>query len=246
MGGWPGGSKRGTGDIRERILKTARLALHFGTATSTLQRYSTLFNSMARTRSKSNAEASTSISDPPASTHQVHNSSPLKSSNYPSTIYERSEEQLDIAASYTFPKSESASPQTVLGRAFDPPEARPTWSGGHARVSRLGAIKALEQLRKRLNAIDEHSRELREARHILIKREEALVKERDELVEFLKSVELAILSGSSAYPDRPAAVDEMDVEVDVVGDDDEVELERCSKRKAIAGKCLGILATYVY
>lgn len=64
------------------------------------------------------------------------------------------------------------------------------------------------------------------------------MKERDELVEFLKSVELAILSSSSAYPDRPAAVGEMDVQVDVMDDDDDAELERCFKRKAIAGKCL--------
>lgn len=63
--------------------------------------------------------------------------------------------------------------------------------------------------------------------------------ERDELVEFLKSVELAILAGSSTYPDRPASVGETDVEVDVVGDDDgEAERERSAKRKAIAGECL--------
>ncbi|KAF8606460.1 hypothetical protein BDV93DRAFT_542708 [Ceratobasidium sp. AG-I] len=190
---------------------------------------------MARTRSKSNVEASASVSNPTTSTPQVLHSSPLKPSTYPSTIYERSEEDV-FSTSRIFPQPKFVSPQRALGRVFNPPEDRPTSSGGHARGSRLAAIKTLEQLRKRLSAIDDHSRELREARHILVRREEALVKERDELVEFLKSLELSILAGSPTYPDRPLAVDKMDTEVDIVGDDDEdeAEMERSAKRKAIA------------
>ncbi|QRV90002.1 hypothetical protein RhiJN_18020 [Ceratobasidium sp. AG-Ba] len=116
---------------------------------------------------------------------------------------------------------------------------------GHARVSRLAAVRTLQQLRTRLDTIDEHSRELRNARRILVKREEALVKERDELVEFLRSVELAILASSSSdFPDcqsiRVQTRDkhmsdlEYDMDVDMLGDDElAAEFEPPSKRKTI-------------
>ncbi|QRW04227.1 hypothetical protein RhiLY_03226 [Ceratobasidium sp. AG-Ba] len=116
---------------------------------------------------------------------------------------------------------------------------------GHARVSRLAAVRTLQQLRTRLDAIDEHSRDLRNARRILVKREEALVKERDELVEFLRSVELAILASSSSdFPDcqstrvqkrdKPMGDLEYDMDVDMLGDDElAAEFEPPSKRKTI-------------
>ncbi|KAG8684892.1 hypothetical protein FRC08_013426, partial [Ceratobasidium sp. 394] len=135
---------------------------------------------MARTRSKSNLEASTSVGTP-ADTSTMSHTPPLEPSTSPVVIGQ-----------------EPARSPMESGSTLPCPS-----SGRHARVSRHAAMRALHQLRARLDAIDEHSRELRDARRILIKREEALVKERDELVELLRSVELTILAGSKDCLDQP-------------------------------------------
>ncbi|GAB1523083.1 hypothetical protein RhiTH_006212 [Rhizoctonia solani] len=100
------------------------------------------------------------------------------------------------------------------------------------KVSHTTGLQAIERLRKRLDAIDEHTREIRSARHILLRREQLLVQERDELVECLNSIEVAFLTKIPAYPNsslRP-----------VVPHDDVTSSIRCkfklpnNKRRAIS------------
>ncbi|KAG9104635.1 hypothetical protein FRC06_000399 [Ceratobasidium sp. 370] len=162
---------------------------------------------MARTRSKSNLEASISSRvGTPVDTGTVRHTSTLNSSTPSVVICEG-----PIRASV-----ESGCVQLPLSSSDD------------ARISRLAAMRAVHQLRDRLDAIDEHSRELRDARRILVKREGALVKERDELVEHLRSVELTLLAGDGLAPTRACHTEET---TDVVEDDLAAEFEPPSKRK---------------
>ncbi|KAG8686900.1 hypothetical protein FRC09_013852, partial [Ceratobasidium sp. 395] len=133
---------------------------------------------MARTRSKSGAEAAVSV-DTSAVTDT--NTTPPASTLMPAaTIHEETNPRL---AGFSNASSNAS-------------------SSNHAHISRLASMRTLIQLRTRLDTIDEHSRELRDARRILIKREEALVKERDELVEMLRSVELSIVAGSADFSNQ--------------------------------------------
>ncbi|EUC57027.1 hypothetical protein RSOL_207280 [Rhizoctonia solani AG-3 Rhs1AP] len=84
----------------------------------------------------------------------------------------------------------------------DSPYGSPTrliLSHGEADTTRSAGLRAIEQLRKRLDTIDEHTRELRSARHILLRREHLLVHERDELVESLNAIEVALMARVSPY-----------------------------------------------
>lgn len=135
-------------------------------------------------------------------------------------------EETDLAVVSDSSNSEPVSSRTSL-------EVQPSFQGG---VSHLAGMRALEQLRKRLDTIDEHSREIRSARHILIKREQSLAKERDELVDTLNSIELAFLAGSSSSPDSRSllALNRRDArELGGVADDDG-QVEQSPKRKANA------------
>ncbi|KAL5634656.1 hypothetical protein ACGC1H_002633 [Rhizoctonia solani] len=84
----------------------------------------------------------------------------------------------------------------------DPSYGSPTslaLSHGEADTTRSAGLRAVEQLRKRLDTIDEHTRELRSARHILLRREHLLVHERDELVESLNAIEVALMARFPPY-----------------------------------------------
>ncbi|CUA68554.1 hypothetical protein RSOLAG22IIIB_03593 [Rhizoctonia solani] len=67
--------------------------------------------------------------------------------------------------------------------------------------TRSAGLRAIEQLRRRLDTIDEHIRELCSARHILFRREQLLIQERDELVKSLRSIEAALMERLSYFID---------------------------------------------
>ncbi|CAE7189330.1 unnamed protein product [Rhizoctonia solani] len=71
-----------------------------------------------------------------------------------------------------------------------------------AETSRSNGLRAIEQLRKRLDTLDGHTQELRSTRHTLLRREQLLAKERDELVEALNSIEAALMARPLSYRTR--------------------------------------------
>lgn len=130
---------------------------------------------------------------------------------------------------------DKSGPASACRTSPQKPDTQPSLQGG---VSRLAGMRALEQLRKRLDTIDEHSREIRNARHILLKREQSLVKERDELVDTINSIELAILASSPSSLDSRSqlASDRHDAQELGGVSDAEDQVEQPPKRKAIAGE----------
>ncbi|KAH7341467.1 hypothetical protein B0J17DRAFT_261554 [Rhizoctonia solani] len=109
-------------------------------------------------------------------------------------------------------------------------------SAEEADTPRSAGLRAIAQLRNRLDTIDEHTRELCNTRHILLRREQLLVQERDELAESLNCIEAALVTRLPSYA---SSVSQPSTIHDTIGNlnEDKEDSELPYKRQAISDSC---------
>ncbi|CAE6409108.1 unnamed protein product [Rhizoctonia solani] len=107
-------------------------------------------------------------------------------------------------------------------------------ASSEARAHHSAGIEAIGRLRKRLDIIDEHTREIRRAQDILLKQEKLLTHERDELMECLNFIE-------GALPTRVASYDTDDGSRPITPHNAESDSMECEESEVPRNKCHAVL-----
>ncbi|CCO31710.1 hypothetical protein BN14_05759 [Rhizoctonia solani AG-1 IB] len=74
-------------------------------------------------------------------------------------------------------------------------------TSAEARPFNSNEFGAIMRLRKRLDLVDEHAQEIRAAQRALLKEEQSLARERDEILRCLSSIGVTVLTTTALYTD---------------------------------------------